>query len=1383
MKKSCGILALLLPLVGMAQKTMVISGKVAASLKEHTLFFYEQKGQRFIPVDSCRIKADGSYTVQWNPAIRGTFLPGFRMAGAYAFWADDKSLNMNINEEGLPEVGGDADNALMNQVNNAIAARNAGMRTDARKAFADFRQKLETLAKENASLPAVTHVLRFFDFDRDTTLINEVTATLVKNHPAHPAVVRYLSEVTLLRPGAPAPDFSYLTLTGESKTLKSILGKAKYTLVDFWGTYCGPCRQGIPGIKKLYGEYHSKGLDVLAISLDEKDDTWQKAVQEEDMPWQQGRSIDKGRGVMETYRFNGIPYLALYNQQGNIVALALTHEALEERFRELMGAPDPVAELEPEYTSIEQTAAEKAAVAKIMARDLQADYAIILSACTEEKFRREYLRQLTQLVNLKDFQAGKLTYALPGFYQALQKVYAAKNTGKAAQQKGYEEAERKQLGFLRYLLHKVQYEKYLQYRSTNPVLAKPLPMEPGVRTGTLPNGFTYYIRRNTLPEKQVQLYLVNKVGSILEEEQERGMAHFLEHMNFNGTRHFPGNQLVDYLQKAGVRFGADLNAYTGFNETVYELPLSTKDRVVLENGFRVMRDWAKEATLDSLEIEKERGVILEEKRLGKGAKERIQQLYLPMVTNHSRYADRLPIGIDSVLTAFKPATIRHFHQTWYRPDLQALIVAGDINVDQAEQWIKTHFATLVNPVPVKARKHYEIPLTGRNQFMAVTDQEITTIQLQVLTKHKVQVLQTEYDYLESVKKNLFSQVLHQRLFSESSQLKDPAFVQVTAGIQPLMGGVEMFSFDVTAKEGQLQPAFQQGWRMMERIQQYGFTQPELDRARQSYLRSMEKAMQEQDKMPSKSYVSAYQQHFLQGMAAPGIAWEYRFVKEHINAITLADLDQLLKAYTKPVNRDILVQGPESQRQQLPDEQTVNAWMGAVEKEKFVAYEPVTVTRPLLRQLPPAGKIIAAKEITALQLTELTLSNGMRIVLKPTAFKNDEIRYYAFASGGTSVYKDAVFPSAALAGRMMSNFGLGTFTPVDLSDRLSDKIITAGVYIGARSQGVFGNSAVADLETVLQLVHLQFTEPRKDSQLFVNAVNSMKASLMNRYADPGNVFNDTISYVLGNYHYRASALSFQKLNQVKLSEMDAIYRECFADASAFTFVFVGNFDQQAIRPLLEQYLGSLPALHKEVKAVNLDMKIPAGRITKIVHKGNEDKATVKLVLSSGGTVTPLNQLLLNALGEILEMKLLNSLREKEGEVYSPSVKSSVVKYPDTQFVLQVGFGCAPANVDHLVTLVQQEIDQLIKQGPNADELLKYKTAQLKNTELALQTNDFWLGYLSGQYESKEDLLQILSYKKYMDQVTPVTMKQAAARYLGGKNLAKFILLPELSPEHS
>ncbi|HQS52218.1 MAG TPA: pitrilysin family protein, partial [Daejeonella sp.] len=617
-----------------------------------------------------------------------------------------------------------------------------------------------------------------------------------------------------------------------------------------------------------------------------------------------------------------------------------------------------------------------------------------------------------------------------------------------------------------------------------------IPLDPAIRTGKLPNGFTYYIRKNIEPKNRVQLYLANKIGSIMENDDQRGLAHFMEHMGFNGTKNFPKNDLVNYLQKAGVRFGADLNAYTSFDETVYQLPIPSDDPEVLKNGIQIMRDWAQDATLDPAEIDKERGVVLEEKRLGKGAQQRMQDKYLPMLFNNSRYSDRLPIGTEEVLKNFSTETIKQFYKDWYRPDLQALIVVGDIDVDAMEQTIKAKFSDLKNPAKPRQRTKYSISLLNKNQFIAVTDKEFPVSVAQIMIKHPESKLITTTDYRNSILRSLFNSMIGTR-FADMSKQADPPFLQAGANISGFLAGLDMYNVFVVAKPGEMERGFKAILTETERVQRFGFTQTELDRAKQSYLTNMESAFKEKDKTPSESLVNEYLRHFLEQEASPGIEYEYKMANSMTGGISLSDVNNLAKKYITDVNRDVIIMGPEKDKDNLPDEAKVESWISGTKQSNISPYVDQVSDKPLLSDKLSGGKVISESKIPEIGLTEFKLSNGVKVVLKPTDFKNDEISFSAFSAGGSSLYSDADFQSALYATAIIRNGGLGEFNSVQLPKLLSGKKVSVSPYITERFEGISGSTSPKDIETALQLTYLYFTQPRKDAETFKGLIAQQK----------------------------------------------------------------------------------------------------------------------------------------------------------------------------------------------------------------------------------------------------------------------------------------------------
>lgn len=903
-----------------------------------------------------------------------------------------------------------------------------------------------------------------------------------------------------------------------------------------------------------------------------------------------------------------------------------------------------------------------------------------------------------------------------------------------------------------------------------------IPLDPAIRTRKLPNGFTYYIRKNIEPKNRVQLYLANKIGSIMENDDQRGLAHFMEHMGFNGTKNFPKNDLVNYLQKAGVRFGADLNAYTSFDETVYQLPIPSDDPEVLKNGIQIMRDWAQEATLDPVEIDKERGVVLEEKRLGKGAQQRMQDKYLPMLFNNSRYSDRLPIGTEEVLKNFSAETIKQFYTDWYRPDLQALIVVGDIDVDAMEQTIKAKFSDLKNPAKPRQRTKYSISLLNKNQFIAVTDKEFPVSVAQIMIKHPESKLITTADYRNSILRTLFNSMIGTR-FADMSKQADPPFLQAGANISGFLAGLDMYNVFVVAKPGEMERGFKAILTETERVQRFGFTQTELDRAKQSYLTNMESAFKEKDKTPSESLVNEYLRHFLEQEASPGIEYEYKMANSMTGGISLNDVNNLAKKYITDVNRDVIIMGPEKDKDNLPDEAKVESWINGTKQSNISAYVDQVSDKPLLSAKLSGGKVISESKMPEIGVTEFKLSNGVKVVLKPTDFKNDEISFSAFSAGGSSLYSDAEFQSALYATAIIRNGGLGEFNSVQLPKLLSGKKVSVSPYIMERFEGISGSTSPKDIETALQLTYLYFTQPRKDAETFKGLIAQQKGGLANRGNDPNSVFADSVAAILGNYNVRRTGPSVEKINQVSLDRAFEIYKDRFADASDFTFVFVGSFSPAELKPLLEQYLGSLPSSNRKETAKDLGIQIPAGKIDKKIYKGQEPKASVRLVFSGDYTWSEKHNNQLNALAEVLTIKLIERLREDEGGVYGVGARASYSKFPKGRYSFNISFGCAPENVEKLISSTLDEINKIRVNGALAGDIEKFIAEETRTTETQLKDNGFWLGYLTSQLQNEDEPKQVLSYLESLKELSPEALKATVQYRLNPDNFIRMVLLPE------
>ncbi|WPU98519.1 insulinase family protein [Mucilaginibacter sp. cycad4] len=903
-----------------------------------------------------------------------------------------------------------------------------------------------------------------------------------------------------------------------------------------------------------------------------------------------------------------------------------------------------------------------------------------------------------------------------------------------------------------------------------------LPVDKDVIIGKLPNGLTYYIRANVEPKSRAELYLVNKAGSVLENDDQQGLAHFTEHMAFNGTRDFPKNQMVDYLQKAGVKFGADLNAYTSFNETVFQLPLPTDTVSVFEKGFNILANWAGYVSFDPAEIDKERGVVLEEERLrGKNAQERLQQQTLPVLLNNSRYALRLPIGKEDILKNFKPETIRAFYQDWYRPDLQAVIAVGDFDPKRVEALIKQNFSQLKNPAAEKPRTKYSVPATPGTAVKIVTDPEYPYTIAQIIVKHSGTVTKTTGDYMQQVRVQLFNQMLNSRI-NELLQKPNPPFLYGRTSYGNFIGDQDAYTSLVVAKPGELEKAVKAVVAESERARKFGFTLTELERAKQDALVGIGNAYRERDKTPSANFVREYQANFLTGEAIPGISYEYNFYIGNIYKVSLADMNAMAGKFISDQNRVVVVQAPDKEKANLPDEKTLLNWI-ATGGQNVTAYIDNVSSDPLLAKVPEGTKVTKEETDEALGTTTLTFGNGLKVILKPTEYRNDQILINGYAFGGTSLASDDDFTSANLASSIISSSGIAQFNQGMLDKKLAGKNLSISPYISEFAQGISGNTSPADFETALQLIYLYFTQPRKDKDIWDANIDQTRSILSTRGLDPGSVYQDTVSAVLSNYNFRGMVTTIPRLNAATLDKAYDFYKKRFADASGFTFTLVGNFNVETVKPYLEHYLGGLPSTNSKETYKNMNIEPPAGLVTKTVNKGVGDKSTVQLIFSGDYDYSEANNIQVDALEEVLNIKLIERLREQESGVYAPGVRASYHKIPGGRYSFTISFGCAPENVDKLINATMEEIAKIKQNGALPADIQKFVAEEARSTQQQLKQNVFWAGYLASTSQNGENPDQILGHVSSLEQITPQSTKDAANKYLSGKNLIKLILMPE------
>ena len=912
-------------------------------------------------------------------------------------------------------------------------------------------------------------------------------------------------------------------------------------------------------------------------------------------------------------------------------------------------------------------------------------------------------------------------------------------------------------------------------------LADPLPSDPNVKIGKLANGLTYYIRKNVKPEKKLELRLAVNTGSVLENDNQRGLAHFMEHMGFNGSKNFPKNELVDYLQKTGVEFGADLNAYTSFDETVYILPIPTDDPTVVEKGFTVLEDWAFNNLFDKNEIEKERGVVLEESRLSKGSFERMSRQYFPRLFNGSKYADRLPIGTDDVLKNFKHETLKSFYKTWYRPNLMAVIVVGDIDPVEAEKKIKAHFSKFTNPPNATARPAI-IPIKQRTapDAMVVTDDEATNTFLQIYNFVKpAKKIKTWADYRESTVEGLVSSLINQRL-SELTQSANPPFVFANTGFQPFLRGYHSFTSFAVLGEAPIQDAIDALLTETNRAKQFGFLQTELDRAKASVLNAAERSFNEKDKSESGAIVQQYLNNFLQGNPIPGVEHRYKFLQQVLPTITLQEINVLAKKMPSPANAFTLVQAPTRMNDKLPTDADLLKAVVAANKKSVTAYQEKAVASSLLDKDPAPGKITAETKNEKLGTTDLTLSNGITVTIKPTTLKNDEIQMDAWRWGGFHKFDLGDKENAQYAAVLVGQMGVKDMSPTDIKKFLAGKTVSVFPYINQHEEGIEGRSSVKDFETFLQMMYLYYTQPRKDEGLFKSFVTKNKAALQFVRQNPQTWFRDSLTRIAYNNNPWANEIpASEDFDRLNLEKLFAIYNQIFGNAHGMHYTFVGNIDVEKAKPLLEKYIGSLPASPKEIKFKDNGIRMVKGSTEANLKKGKESQAMVTLMFEGETEYNREEKMNLAALLEVLNITIIEKLREEMSGIYGGGMGGTVFKRPYVHYSITAGFPCGPENVEKLTKALLDIIKDAQEKGVEQKDLDKVKETWKKQYHVNLQSNDWWLSGLSNAWIDQTNPENILDYEKRVDAIKLEDLQKAAKKFLTLNNMVKAVLYPESS----
>jgi len=911
-------------------------------------------------------------------------------------------------------------------------------------------------------------------------------------------------------------------------------------------------------------------------------------------------------------------------------------------------------------------------------------------------------------------------------------------------------------------------------------LDTPLPLDPQVTSGRFQNGLRYFIRVNKEPANRAELRLAVNAGSILEDDDQLGLAHVVEHMAFNGTRNFPKQDLIRFLESTGMRFGPSINAFTSFDETVYMLQIPTDKADLLPKAFLILEDWAHGVSFDPVEIDKERGVIIEEWRTRLGAGARIQEQQLPILLKGARYAERLPIGKPELLKTFKHERLTQFYRDWYRPDLMTVVAVGDFDPAAVKQLIEKHFGSIAPPAKPRARPAYDIPDTPGTLYSIATDAEMTSTTVAVINKLPAREHATVGGYRQDAVQRLYLGMFNARC-SELAQKPDPPFLAGAASRGSMMRSREAASLNAMVKETGITRGLEAVLLEAHRVVKHGFTATELERQKRDILRRLEQQVAERNKQPSAMLADRLVRHSLQKDPAPGIEIEYALAQRFLPEITLAEVNALASSWLGDSNRVVTVVAPKKEGLVIPDQPALVTVIAASAAKEVSPYVDMPDTKPLLDPLPAAGRVVSSSALEPGGITEWRLSNGIRVALKPTDFKEDEIVFRGFSLGGTSLASDSDYIPASTAGQVIGAGGVGAFNAIELRKLMAGKVASARLAFTDLTQSVSGGASKKDLETMFQLIYLAFTQPRADPTIFAVLTSQMKTMLANQKAQPDYAFSEALNAILTQDHPRGRMPSAEMVDQWNLEKSMAFYKARVADASGFTFVFAGSFDLDAMKPLVERYLASLPAAGRPETWKDAGMRRPKGVIEKTVEKGIEQKSRVAIVFTGPFEYTQMPRVAIRTLATVLDTRLRESLREDLSGTYGASVSAGYTKSPVSEYTLQIGFTCNPARVDELVKAAFREIDTLKAEGPSEKQVADARAGMLRDLETNLKNNNYVMGQIFARYLDGEDPTGFFKLAPFYEKLDVATVQQAAKTYLNTSNYVKVVLMPEKKQE--
>lgn len=904
-----------------------------------------------------------------------------------------------------------------------------------------------------------------------------------------------------------------------------------------------------------------------------------------------------------------------------------------------------------------------------------------------------------------------------------------------------------------------------------------IPLNEAVKTGKLKNGMTYYIMHNEEPKDRASFYFVQNVGAILEDDSQNGLAHFLEHMAFKGLKNFPGKNMLDYLEKNGILFGRDINAYTAQDETVYNLSnIPVGNENLLDSALLVLHDWSGGLLLEGEEIESERGVIHEEWRTRRNADFRLRNATNPTMLNHSKYGKRDIIGSLDVIDNFEHSALRDYYEKWYRPDLQAVVIVGDIDADKMEEKVKALFSKIPMPKNAADRYYTEVKDSKQLEYVAAKDKEAQSLSIMWLFRRDLDAVKTEATERKDMAKSMAQQMLKARIAEKTKKLECSAMGMELGGFDMVRTKGADYIY-VAPKQGQELEAFEEVLTELERVKRHGFTAVELDRVKMQFARSYESYYANRAKISNEDHAKALGDLYLKAKSFPSIEWEMQFAGKTIPAITLDEVNAFVNAYSNEANSALILQGPDNASQVYPTKEELLAVAAKVKASNVEAYKDEAGDMPLLSKKLNLAKITSKFEVEGTDAKGYVLENGSKVVILPTAYSKDEISMSSFSFGGTSLIADKDLASADMATGIVQMSGLGEFNTTQLQKKLTGKIAGVKANLGGLTEGFSGLASPQDFETMMQLLYLNFEAPRFDKALFDAQMARIKNYLANIGVDNKKALQDTISLAKTNYSPRTLLFGEEFVKNIDFNRASEIYKERFSNASDFTFIFVGNVDEKKHLPMIQKYIGNISSTGNKEVFVDHKMGPAKGKTSKIFkRKMAVPKTTVTYALSGDFDYNLENRLKLNVVSQLLSKRYMTTIREEEGGTYGVGVSPNASKLPTSEFTLNISFDCAPAKYKRLLEIVEEEIVRIQKEACNADDLTEIKNNFIKSREEAELQNAFWMGAIQNNLMLGSKFTSTEDYQKIIEAIDAASVKKFAKKLLKKNNVVEVIMNP-------